>query len=165
MTSRLPSSCRAAITAAISALNPQVLTPGGTVTLNILDGVINEPGAILLTSSFGKQILIQSQHSYNFSLSSVVSSSGSAGAWTYTVQATSSVSSIAVGDYVTIYGLSGGTNPSYIAGVWPVTAVNTGSNQVTFTTTGRQSSAMRKGRSFAIERDSRAMSASRSRRH
>lgn len=131
----------ATLTDAIAALNTQVLQVGAAVQLQLLDGTINEPGAVLFSSAFGKQIQVIGQHTYTFSVSSVVSSSGSAGAWTYTVQAASSVSNIAVGDYVTLYGLSGGTNPTYIAGVWPVTAVNTGSNQITFTTTGRQAAA------------------------
>lgn len=125
------------VNAAIAALNTQVLQPGGYVTLSILDGVINEPSAVVASSSFGRQINIQSQHSYNFTLSSIVSSSGSAGAYSYVLQL-NSAANIAVGDYLSVYAVSGGTNPSYVAGVWPVTAVNGGSNQVTVTVTGHQ---------------------------
>lgn len=126
------------VTAAIAALNQQVLPVGSNVTLLLLDGQINEPGTILIASSFAKQITIQGQHVYSHNLSSIQSSSGSAGTWTYVLNL-DSASNVVVGDYLTIYGLSGGANPTYVAGVWPVTAVS--GNQVTITTSGHQGSA------------------------
>lgn len=85
------------VTAAIAALNNQVLQPGGHVTLTLLDGVINEPGAIFASSSFGKQINIVGQHAYTTSVSSIQSSSGATGSWSYVLNLTST-SNMAVGD-------------------------------------------------------------------
>ena len=130
----------ATITAALADLNKMVLQCCGFVTLNILDGGTTEPGAITWTGAFNRQINVQSQHTYSFSLTSIQSSSGSAGAWSYVLNL-NSVTNIAVNDYLMVYGVSGGTNPTYVSGVWKVTAVDTLNNRVTLATTGQQAAA------------------------
>lgn len=127
----------ATITAAMATLNQQVIPCCAYVNLVLLDGRINEPGPVLLSTTFGNQISITGQHVYSHSLTSVQSSSGSAGAWTYVLNL-DSVTNIAVGDYEAIYGATGGVNPSYLAGVWPVTAVDAVNNRITVTTTNHQ---------------------------
>lgn len=128
------------LSAALTTLQQSVLPIGNFVNLTLLDGVTTEPGPDLVESSFAKQINVQGQHTYSFTMSSVQSSSGSAGAWSYILNL-NSVTNIAVGDYLTIYSTSGGTNPTYVQGVWPVTNVDAVNNRVTLTTTGRQAAA------------------------
>jgi hypothetical protein len=130
----------ATVSAALSDLSNRVLSAGSSVTLTLLDGVISEPSYDLVSNPFGNRISIQGQNTYSFSISSVQSSSGSAGAWSYVLNL-NTVANISVGDYLTIYATSGGANPSYIAGVWPVTAVDGVNKRVTLTTTGRQAAA------------------------
>lgn len=128
------------VTAALAAINNQVLVNGSNILFSLQDGVISEPGVLNWFSLANRQINIQGQHSYSFTLSSVQSSSGSAGAWTYVLNL-NTVTNIAVGDYLTVIATTGGTNPTYVSGVWPVTNVDAVNNRVTVTTTGNQAAA------------------------
>lgn len=90
----------------------------------------------------GREVNLQGCTPTTYSVTSIASSSGSAGAWSYVLQMSASVAAInANNDYLLVYGASGGTNPSRLDGACYVTAVNTGSNQVTCTNYSRASAA------------------------
>lgn len=128
------------LTTALAVVNEQVLPFGTNWNLVLLDGQITEPGAVLYSVEGGNNVTISGQHVYNFTLSSIQGSSGAQGSWSYVLNL-DSVANIAVGDYLTIPAPSGGTNPSYIAGVWPVTAVDGVNNRVTLATTSHSPTA------------------------
>lgn len=65
-------------------------------------------------------------------MSSVVSSSGSAGNYSIVIQL-DSVTNIAVNDYIVMLSVSGGTTPRHMLGCHKVTAVDTGNSRITVT--------------------------------
>ena len=103
-----------------------------SVTIQIADGTYNVPAAIENDSPFAKYVYITGAHSYTHALTGVVSSSGGAGGWTLALSC-DSAANVAAGDYVIISGASGGVNPTYLAGVFPVTGVS--GSQITVTST------------------------------
>lgn len=104
----------------------------GTDIINVTleDGHYYESESVFISSPSFFWVWVKGRNSYAKSISGVVSSSGSAGAWSY-VLAVDSAENIAVDDWVIINGLSGGTNPTYLGGVLRITAVDAGANQIT----------------------------------
>ncbi|MGH6888000.1 MAG: hypothetical protein ACREHF_02185 [Rhizomicrobium sp.] len=130
------------VQAAVTAINAMNVTPGAIINLSLPCTALTSTTPVTIFPPVGGSLYISGCAHTNYSATSVVSSSGSAGAWTVTLQLSSSVSGItADNDYVIITGASGGTNPTRLVGVWPVTAVNTGSNQIAITTTNHAAAA------------------------
>ncbi len=92
------------------------------VTLQLANGTYAMSSPVNIFSNLFKNISIQGT-TYSTTLSSIASSSGSMGNFSVVLNV-ASAANIAVGDYVAITGCTGGTNPAYIAGCWPVTAVS-----------------------------------------
>jgi hypothetical protein len=135
------------ITSAIAYAEQTYVSPqsgngniGAPAFVNIVidDGVWTLPNS--LSGGRNCYLRIKGANAYAKTMSSVVSSSGSAGAWSL-VLALSDVTSVAAGDYVLTTAPSGGSKPTYIAGCWPVTAVDTGNSRITVTTTHKAASA------------------------
>ena len=127
------------LTSAFSTINQVALPIGGVVTLNVLDGGTTEPGAIYAGSIFGKQVVVQAQHSYSTSVSSIQSSAGSSGAWSIVLNVTS-VANLSTASDVAITGVSGGINPTFLAGVFPITNVDAINSRITISSTHRAAS-------------------------
>ena len=123
----------ATIQAALDAISNNIINQRTGVNFSLADGVYNHTAPLMVFSNVFARCTILG-NSYSKTMSSVVSSSGGVGAWTYTLQL-NNVTGLTVGMYVVVSGLSGGTNPTYLAGMWPITSVNFGSNQITITTT------------------------------
>lgn len=77
---------------------------------------------------------------YTKSLTSVQSSSGSTGAWSYILNL-SNVDNISVNDYILLYDCSGGVNPTFLNGCHKITNVDTVNNRITISVKSKQSSA------------------------
>ena len=114
------------------------INEAATVTIWLADGSYTLTSTINVQHPCGARITIQGTNSYNTILSSIASSSGSAGAWSYVLNM-AIVANIAVGDYMLIKSVSGGTNPLLLCGCHKVTAV--GSSTITVLSTSRYSSA------------------------
>ncbi len=112
----------ATIQAAFNALANEYIGAYTAVTLQLANGNYTMSSPVNIFSNLFKTISIQGT-TYSTTLSSIASSSGSAGNFSVVLNV-ASAANIAVGDYVAITGCSGGTNPAYIAGCWPVTAVS-----------------------------------------
>lgn len=124
------------IQGALDYLDCAVFDAAATITIQVNDGTYT--GAITLRHAQGSQIEIKGQNAYTTTITSVSSSSGSAGAYTVVLNV-ASVSNIAVNDYVLITGCASGTNTDDLNGCWKVTAV--GASTIDITCTSEYSSA------------------------
>jgi len=104
------------------------------VYIYMADGTYSSSSSTSLFHRHGNFINIVGTNVYTKSISSVQSSSGSAGAYSIVFNL-ADVSNIAVGDYINISGCSGGTNPKYAEGCWPITAVDSANKRITVTCT------------------------------
>jgi hypothetical protein len=130
----------ATLSAAMTFLNAKVISPDVAVTLTLLDGAQTYASPITIQNSFGRSIFIVGQNTYTKSMSSVQSSSGSAGSRSVIINL-DSVANIALNDFVVISGAAGGTNPTYIDGCWKVTNVDAVNTRITVTSTHRAAAA------------------------
>lgn len=122
---------------ALAALGSAYISPLSYVTLSIADGIYTSTSPISAFANNFRHVNLQG-NTYTTSLTSVQSSSGSAGAWTYVLNV-ASAANFYVGGYVVLSGLSGGTSPQLLAGCWKVTAIS--GNQITIATTNQWGSA------------------------
>lgn len=118
------------VAAAVASLGKSIVDSSHAVTVVVDDGVWVQPTNLrgFYQSGYG----IRGAHTYTKTMSSVQSSSGSAGAYSIVINL-DSVTNITTSDYVVISNPSGGSNPSYIAGVFPVTNVDAVNNRITIT--------------------------------
>ena len=110
--------------------------PVNGVNLNLDAGTHNYSSLLYIGRNQFKGVWINGATPIITSLTSVASSSGSAGAWSLTLNV-ASTAGITTGMYAAIYGSSGGTNPTYLEGLFPIIAVGTGT--ITVSTTHRYS--------------------------
>jgi len=123
------------VNALLTFLSTQTIAPGATINAALACGqTFTSSAPIQILAKYGTYIQISGCAHLNNTVTSIVSSSGSAGAYSLVLQMGSSVSGItANNDYVNIHGASGGTNPNCLNGNFPVTATNAGSSQITVT--------------------------------
>lgn len=88
----------------------------------------------------GAQITLTGTSAYTPSVTSIQSSSGSAGAWLIVLNM-SSVANITTADYIIIRNPSGGTNPTYLAGCHAITNVDAVNTRITISSKHHASSA------------------------
>ena len=105
--------------------------PVGTQLVNLDAGVHNYASSIYIPLNWTKWANIQGASVANTTVTSIAGSSGSAGAWSVVLNVASTAGITApVGgvtqSYAMISNATGGTNPSFIEGCWPVTAVGAG---------------------------------------
>ena len=112
--------------------------PLGGATLNLDAGIHNYSSVVYVGQNCFKATSINGATPISTTVTSVASSSGSAGAWSLVLNV-GSTAGISTGMYAAIYNASGGTNPTYLEGAWPITAV--GSGTITVSTTHRASAA------------------------
>ena len=122
----------ATIEHALAYLGNKWINSTVTVTIQVGDGTFTSTAPITPIHPCGSRIAIAGANTYSRTLSSVQSSSGSAGNWSYVLNL-NSVANIAAGDYVLIKGLSGGTRPTYLSGCHYVSNVDIGNNRFTVT--------------------------------
>lgn len=100
------------------------------VTIQCADGTYTLTTSISPAHPCGGSIVIAGENTYTKSMTSVQSSSGSAGAWSVVINV-DSVANVTVNDFVVISAPSGGTKPTYIAGCHKVTNVDDVNNRLT----------------------------------
>ncbi len=112
--------------------------PLGGANLNLNAGTHSYSSTVYVGQNCFKSVSINGATPINTTVTSVASSTGSAGAWSLTLNV-GSTAGIGTGMYAAIYNSSGGTNSTYLEGVWTITAV--GSGTITISTTHRASAA------------------------
>jgi hypothetical protein len=122
----------ATVAHALVYLGDKWINSDATVTIQVDDGTYTSTTQIVVTHPCGKLIQILGKNTYAKTLSSVQSSSGVAGTWAYILNL-NSVANIAVGDYVLMSGLSGGTRPTYLSGCHYVSDVDVPNTRITVT--------------------------------
>lgn len=122
---------------ALSELGNYRVQDGKTLTIQCDDGAYTFSSPI---SNLPKGFLLTGKNTYTKTMSSVQSSSGSAGAWSVVINV-DNVTFVTLSDYALISAASGGTNPRYIEGIWDITAVDAVNNRITVATTHRGASA------------------------
>lgn len=115
---------------ALDYLKDKWIPYGVTVTAKLGDGSFGISTVITIDHPCGGQINIVGTNTHAKTMSSVQSSSGSAGAWSVIINL-NSVADITTDDYVNITGASGGTLPEMIEGHWSVTNVDAGNTRIT----------------------------------
>lgn len=125
---------------ALEYLRGYWISPAATVTIQCADGTYTFTTKIDINHSCGDRIVITGQNTYAKTMSSVQSSSGGAGAWAIIINV-NSVANIAVNDFVIISAPSGGTKPTYVAGVHKVTNVDAVNTRITFSSTHQSATA------------------------
>lgn len=122
------------VAAALAFLANAVIGSGVLVNIQVNDGTYSINSPMIVQGAFSRNIQIYGQHTYAHNVTSIQNATGTAGAWSLALNL-DSVSNIAIGDYVGIQGASGGTNASYLNGIFPVTAVDTVNNRITIAST------------------------------
>ena len=121
------------ITKAFDYLKNRWINTDVAVTIQLADG---NNGDHVYTSEIapnhpcGSQITIKGENTHSKSMTSVQSSSGSAGDYSVILNL-DSVADIEANDYVMISGAANGTNPTYVMGIHKVTNVDSGNSRIT----------------------------------
>jgi hypothetical protein len=123
---------------AFSYLKDYVIQDSVTVTLQLTDGAYSSSVSVTVRHPNGNRIVIQGNTITN-TVTSIQSSSGATGNWSYVLNMGSSVAGIIVGDYVILRGAANGTNPTRLLGVHKVTNVDTGNTRITVAVKHRHS--------------------------
>lgn len=130
----------ASVNGALAWLKNKTINSDAIVTIQLADGHWTGQTTISPTHSDGDRIIIEGENYYDISLTSIQSSSGSAGAWSVVLNV-SSVANIITGDYVLITQSTGGTRPETIEGCWEVTNVDSGNTRITVSSSNKYASA------------------------
>jgi hypothetical protein len=130
----------ASVAGALDWLKDKPINDGIRVFIMIKDGHYTGLDTIYINLSDKKNIFIQGENSHDISLTSVQSSSGSAGNWSVVLNV-SSVADVVVGDYVIVNNdLTGGSTRQTIMGCWEVTNVDSGNTRITIKSTSKYGS-------------------------
>jgi hypothetical protein len=105
-----------------------------TVTIQAANGTYSQSTTNNIEHPCSSRIKYQGENRYDYSMTSIQSSSGSPGSYSFILNM-SSVANIAVNDYVLIHTLSGGTDPQHMAGCYKVTNVDSGNTRITILST------------------------------
>jgi hypothetical protein len=131
------------VTKALDYLKDKWINTDVAVTISLADGNDGDhvyTSEIAPTHPCGSQITIKGANTHSKSMTSVQSSSGSAGAWAVVLNL-DSVADIEANDYVMISGAANGTLPKYIMGIWKVTNVDAVNTRITVSTTHKNATA------------------------
>ena len=123
----------ATVAKALAWVQPLRTMAGVSITISLAAGTYTSATSIDVSHISGGQLSIIGQ-TYTTPVTSVASSSGSSGAYSIVLNVASNAN-MAAGDWLAINGVSGGTNPEYLAGLFLVTGVS-GGTQVTVTSYG-----------------------------
>ncbi len=106
------------------------------LTVDLGAGTHNYSSEVTVQSPFTKVVYFKGATPISAAMSSVQSSSGSAGAWSITVNL-NSISGMAAGQVAVFKSCSGGTNPFYMEGPWLISSVDAINSRITVTSTNR----------------------------
>lgn len=127
------------LAAAFTFIEGLKLSSRATIIVTVADGTYTSATPLNIAQQHA-WVYVRGQNSYTKNVSSIQSSSGGAGAWTLVLNV-DSVANVAIGDYVTITSPAGGSNPTYLAGCWPVTNVDAVNTRITITSTHKNATA------------------------
>ena len=119
--------------AAYTALMSDVLGNNASIDFYLDAGTHSYSIPILVQGPFSAKCNVVGAAPVSTTVTSVQSSSGSRGAWSFVLNV-GSVAGISAGQYAVISATSGGTLPEGLCGCWPITNVNSGSSQITIST-------------------------------
>lgn len=114
---------------ALDVLRPYRIAPDVTVTIQLEDGTYTLTSPIEDLAHEGA-LKIKGKNTYTKSMSSVQSSSGSAGNYSVILNL-DDVTNVTTSDYAIILTASGGTNPTYLVEVHDITNVDSVNNRIT----------------------------------
>jgi len=124
---------------ALDSLDGVEISSSATVTILLEDGTFNVASEKYITHPNSDRIHIMGTNTHDLTMSSVASSSGSAGAWSVVCNVADSTNA-AIGDFVRFASPSGGTNTDDMAGCFEITAVPSGT-QITLTVPSKTATA------------------------
>jgi hypothetical protein len=127
------------VSAAIASLNGRTIMPSATITIEIQDETVVESAQISIVHPNSDRITIVGKTQLSITYSSIQSTSGSVGAYTFVLNV-SSVADVAVGHYALIYTASGGSNPNAVLGCWKITDVDAVNTRISVATTNKKAS-------------------------
>jgi hypothetical protein len=127
------------VSAALASLDGRTIMPSAMVTIEIQDETVVEAARINIVHPNSDRITITGKTQVSTTLTSIQSTSGSLGAYSFVLNV-GSVANIAIGDYALIYGTSGGSNPYAVQGCWKITDVDAVNTRITVATTNRKAS-------------------------
>jgi hypothetical protein len=131
----------ATLSKALTWLSDKIIENTTTVTIEIDDGTYNWTSTDSMKHNNGDRVNVVGKNTYNVSLTSVQSSSGSSGAWSIILNV-SDVSNAAVNDFLRVpYDIANGTRPETLCGCWKITNVDVINTRLTITSTHRHTSA------------------------
>lgn len=128
----------ATLTQALAWLSDKLISAAATVTIQIDDGTYVRTATDMLGHVNGDRINIVGENTYDITLASIASSTGSTGAWSIVLNVDDS-SDAAIGDFLLIpYNISGGSLTETLCGCWEITGVSSGTpDTITITSTHR----------------------------
>lgn len=120
------------VQAALAAAKDVTRSGNATIVISVDPGiwVIDQH----LHGSTDLGIFIQGSAPITKSLTSIQSSAGGADNFSVVLNL-NNITGLAIGDYAIITGVAGGTNPTYISGIFPITNVDAGNSRITVTST------------------------------
>jgi hypothetical protein len=130
----------ATLAKAIDYLKDKWINGDVTVTIDVAAGTYTATSTTNLSHPCGSRITITGATPLSRTLSSIVSSSGSAFNWTLVLQL-NSVAGISAGDFILIRSTSGGTLPEMVRGCHKIASVDSGNNRVTIASNHSHSTA------------------------
>ncbi len=107
---------------ALDALSDVIIDAGAYVTIEIDDGDWAISSALHTYSPYSARIKLKGKTTVGLTSTSIASSSGSSGNYSYVIN-TGSTTGVSANDYCVIVGSTGGTNPLYLHGCHQITAV------------------------------------------
>lgn len=120
----------ATVAHAMEHLKNKWIAQGVTVTIDVAAGTYTATSLTNLSHPCGARIRLQGATPLARTLSSIVSSSGSASNWSLVLQL-NDASGISAGDFVLIRSTTGGSLPEMICGCHKITSVDGANNRVT----------------------------------
>ena len=125
---------------ALSYLTDKWIDKGSFVTIQVGDGNFAISTTLTVNHPHGDRLSLVGTNTHDKTLSSVQSSSGSAGAWSYILNV-NTVTDLAVDDYVLIRAPANGTRPTHLAGCHQITNVDAINSRITIAVKHKHASA------------------------
>lgn len=119
--------------AAVASLIPET---GKGISINVGEGTFNSTSPILIDSGMAAKKIGITGVASAATIQSIQSSSGSAGAWSIVLNM-ANVTGITAGNVISCVTPTGGVNPTYLAGAFLITNVDSGNSQITITSKHR----------------------------
>lgn len=122
---------------ALLSLRDKIIAPDVLVTIECADGAYSLGSTLTVEHPYGNRILLKGTNTYSKTITSIASSSGAAGNWSYVLNM-SDVTNVAIGDVMLIRNSGGAYAPSSMNKLVGACAItNVGASTITITHYGR----------------------------